>query len=268
MTSIEMHSAVQELKENLKGPLYNRIIKKNVGDGSLDYELYVRTSELLDLQLEGCSLSSHDELMFQMVHQAQELWLKLATHEMTAVLDSLDRDDLWQASASLERLVRIVGCLTRELTVLETLTPDAFLVIRRNLGNGSGQESPGYNRFMLAASFLSQAVDRLLERKELNPVRVYADVDAHAAVKRVLEQLLDLDESAQSWLIRHYMLVRRTIGIGRDTAALDGVPTTILPARMTQPLFSQLWKAREELTAAWQRPGGYAPGETRSEAAA
>jgi len=33
------------------------------------------------------------------------------------------------------------------------------------------------------------------------------------------------------------MLVRRTIGVGRDVKALDGVSTQILIGRMTQPLF-------------------------------
>ncbi|GAA0398120.1 hypothetical protein Acor_34760 [Acrocarpospora corrugata] len=75
---------------------------------------------------------------------------------------------------------------------------------------------------------------------------------------------MDVDEAYQTWLFTHFMLVRRTIGVSRNTAALDGVSTQVLPGRMTQPLFRQLWRVREQMTANWNRDGGYAPGATRT----
>jgi tryptophan 2,3-dioxygenase len=46
--------------------------------------------------------------------------------------------------------VVIQQCLASEMRILQTLTPDTFQEIRRNLGNGSGLESPGYNRVLVA----------------------------------------------------------------------------------------------------------------------
>ncbi|WP_436760935.1 tryptophan 2,3-dioxygenase family protein [Streptosporangium sp. V21-05] len=206
--------------------------------------------------------------MFQMVHQAQEVWLKLLTHEMTELVGDLDLDALWDASARLERIARIVRCLTGELRVLETLTPDSYQTIRRHLGNGSGQESPGYNRLRVAAEYISNALDRLATRRTVSILNVYeAGGTRHTDLKRTFELLVDVDEAYRMWLVTHFMLVRRTIGVSRGTAALDGVPTQVLTGRMTQPLFRQLWKVREEMTATWNRDGGYAPGASRAEAA-
>jgi tryptophan 2,3-dioxygenase len=258
-----MHSAADDLRDLLSKPLYNRILKTWVGTGDLDYEKYLRTPELLDLQTRPELLTDPDELMFQIVHQAQEVWLKLLAHEMAEVVGALDRDELWTASAELDRAIRIVGCLADEIRVLETLTPDTYQVIRRSLGNGSGQESPGFNATQTAAAYVSDAFERLLERHGIAADEVYDRPDK-ADLKRICELLVDFDERYQLWLVAHFMLVRRTIGVGRDVKALDGVPTSILTARMTKPLFPSLWRAREQLTARWRREGGYEPGAERA----
>ncbi|WP_256105455.1 tryptophan 2,3-dioxygenase family protein [Streptomyces sp. ODS05-4] len=266
MTMSDEMTAVAALRSELDRPIYNRIIKRNVGEGELDYERYVRTPELLSLQPGPDHLVSSDELMFLMVHQAQEIWLKLTAHELAGLVGSLDRDDAWTASAHLSRAVRVIDCLVREIKVLETLTPDSYQVIRRNLGNGSGQESPGYNQVNLAASYVGAALDRLADSRGIELAEVYGPENEHPDLKHLVELLVDFDEGYQLWLVQHFMLVRRTIGVSRDTAALDGIPTTVLPARMTQPLFRRLWKLREEMTAGWKRGAGYAPGASREDA--
>ena len=48
------------------------------GEGASDYERYLRTDELLALQKSPEQQVHRDELLFQSVHQASELWLKLA----------------------------------------------------------------------------------------------------------------------------------------------------------------------------------------------
>ena len=82
-------------------------------------------------------------------------------------------------------------------------------------------------------------------------------------VKRVCEQFVDLDELFQNWLYTHYQMVRRIIGVDRSIKALDGLPTQVLAGRMTLPLFRKLWEVRVEMTSAWRRDGGYAPGSRR-----
>lgn len=253
-------TAADDLRDELAKPLFNRVLKTWVGAGTLDYERYLRTDDLLTLQTTSEQLTHQDELMFQIVHQAQELSLKLLAHELAVLVAHLDNDELWRAAATLDRAIKITEALRTELRVLETLTPDIYQVIRRSLGNGSGQESPGYNATQTAARYVADALDRLLDRRNVQEI----DVFSHDDLKRVTELLLDFDEGYQLWLVAHFMLVRRTIGVGRDVKALDGVSTQILLGRMTKPLFHSLWRAREELTAAWSRDGGYEPGADRT----
>jgi tryptophan 2,3-dioxygenase len=254
-------SAVDEVRHALSQPLFNPVLKVRVGEGKLDYEVYLRTHDLLRLQTPRTELVVPDELMFQVVHQAQEIWLKLLAHELAETVGDLDANALWDVSVRLDRSTRITHCLARELGVLETLTPDTYQVIRQHLGNGSGQESPGFNAVQVAASYVADALDRLLQRHDVPLAEVYSA--ATPELKRICELLVDVDEGYQTWLFTHYMLVRRTIGVGRDIEALDGVPTRVLVGRMTQPLFRPLWAVRSTVTARWQREGGFAPGADR-----
>ena len=52
------------------------------GDAPSDYERYLNTVELLELQKTPDERVHRDELLFQVVHQSSELWLKLATSEV------------------------------------------------------------------------------------------------------------------------------------------------------------------------------------------
>jgi tryptophan 2,3-dioxygenase len=244
--------------------MFNPLLKKWVGKGDLDYEVYIKTGTLLHLQTATEELVHHDELLFQITHQAQELWLKLITAEAVELVAEMDGDLLWPATARLERMLRAMRCLVAEMNILETMTPDTYQIIRRSLGNGSGQESPGYNAMRLSADAMEASLDRTLQRRNLRLLDVYK-VGAYGSedVKRICEQFVDLDELFQNWLYTHYQMVRRIIGVDRSIKALDGLPTQVLAGRMTLPLFRKLWEVRAEMTNAWRRDGGYAPGSRR-----
>jgi len=197
-----------------------------------------------------------DELLFQVMHQTQELWLKSLAFETVEIVRALDDDDTMTASARLERVVAIGRCLASEIRVLQTVSPEVFLVIRRQLGNGSGLESPGYNQVLLAAGVVLAAFERLLARRGAKLIDVYSDDARHRDLHRVAEHLVDLDEAFQSWLVAHFMLVRRTLGIDRSVRGLYGFPTQALAPRMTKPLFPALWDVRVELTRRWERTSG------------
>jgi tryptophan 2,3-dioxygenase len=262
MEYIPEESATERLKRQLQGPWHNPLLKKWVGRGELDYEKYVRTRELLSLQTPPAQRVTPDELLFQGVHQSQELWLKMLAHDTVEAVGELDADALWEASARVERLCRMARVLSAELRVLETLTPDTYQVIRRHLGNGSGQESPGYNAVLLSARGLEESLERLLSRRDTPLTEVYTNPRL-ADLKRLGEQLLDYDEAWQHWLYTHFQLVRRTIGVDATVKALDGLPTKVLPGRMTLPLFPALWRVRVQMTATWHREGGQVPGAPR-----
>ncbi|WP_224363732.1 tryptophan 2,3-dioxygenase family protein [Hyalangium versicolor] len=245
--------------------MFNPLLKKWVGKGELDYEVYLKTGTLLHLQTPSEELVHHDELLFQVTHQAQELWLKLISQEAVEVVAEMDGDLLWPSTGRLERMLRAMRCLVAEMNILETMTPDTYQIIRRSLGNGSGQESPGYNAMRLSADAMEAALERVLRRRNLRLVDVYK-VGSFGAedLKRICEQFVDLDELFQTWLYTHYQMVRRIIGVDRSIKALDGLPTQVLAGRMTLPLFRKLWEVRVEMTNAWRRDGGYAPGTQRA----
>ena len=63
------------------------------GRGASDYERYLRTDELLELQKTADERVHHDELLFQTVHQTSELWLKLAGTEVDEAAAAIERGD-------------------------------------------------------------------------------------------------------------------------------------------------------------------------------
>lgn len=110
-----------------------------------------------------------DELLFLVMHQTQELWLKCAVFEATNAVEHLAADLPFAALGSLDRVVHIAQILRDQIRVLGSLSPAQFQVIRRSLGNGSGLESPGYNQFLAAAAAAAPAGGRLVHRSPRHP---------------------------------------------------------------------------------------------------
>jgi len=256
--------AAAALRRVLGDPIYNRTLRKEVGRGELDYEVYLKTRELLALQTPANQLVVPDELMFQVMHQTQELWLKCSAFEAANLVEALDGEQLVNALRVLDRIIMMSRILADQIRVMFTLTPQQFAVIRKSLGNGSGLESPGYNQVLAAAHAAGDALGRLLGRRGTSLLDVYLQPDTHGELHHLAERFVDWDAAFQSWLVEHFQLVRRTIGIDKTVRALDGFPTVALGARMTRPLFAELWNVRVEMTKAWTREGGFAPGEERA----
>ena len=254
------NEAATALSETLDRPIYNRTLRKEVGRGELDYEVYLRTEELLALQTPSAELSVPDELLFQIQHQTQELWLKCAAFETVKLVEQLDSDSVFDALATLNRIVLIIRSLGEQMRILCTLSPSRFHVIRRNLGSGSGLESPGFNQILTAADAALGALERLLTRRGATVLAVYRNADCYPDLHHVLERFVDWDSGVQTWLFEHFMLVRRTLGVDKTVPALDGFPTVALGARMTRPLFPELWNVRVEMSRAWSREAGSPPG--------
>lgn len=257
--------AAAALRRTLEVPIYNKTLRKDVGRGELDYEVYLRTRELLALQTPRDALVVPDELVFQIMHQTQELWLKCAAFEAANLIDELDDDAMFGALSALDRIVVMQQNLQAQIRVLFTLSPARFQTIRRSLGNGSGLESPGYNQVLAAADAAEAALGRLVARRGVTLLEVYRAPEAHPDLHRVAERFVDWDGAFQSWLVEHFTLVRRTMGIDKTVKGLDGFPTVALGARMMRPLFPDLWNLRVDMTKGWQREGGYAPGALRGE---
>ncbi len=106
-----------------------------------DYERYIRTGELLSLQKPEEELSCHDELQFQVVHQAAELLMKLIDFEVRHAVALVDEGAVHRAATTLGRATRAQRLLLGQLDLLDTMAPKDYMTIREGLGRGSGQES-------------------------------------------------------------------------------------------------------------------------------
>src|SRR5678815_1703270 len=99
--------AAAALRRALEFPIYNKTLRKDVGRGELDYEVYLHTRELLALQTPRDMLVVPDELLFQILHQTQELWLKCMAFEAANLVEELDDDAVFPALAALDRIVLV-----------------------------------------------------------------------------------------------------------------------------------------------------------------
>ena len=111
-------------------------------DGQLTYGRYLKLDQLLSCQAPVSD--SHDELLFIVIHQATELWLKLTVHELRAARAQLRADDLQPAFKMLARVSRVQAQLIQSWDVLSTLTPADYLAFRDRLGPASGFQSHQY----------------------------------------------------------------------------------------------------------------------------
>ena len=217
-----------------------------------DYEKYIRTEELLALQKAPDALACHDELQFQVVHQVAELWMKLIAHELRLAVRLLDEDALTRALHALHRVRRVQVLLHDQLALLDTMAPKDYMTVRTVLGNGSGQESPGFKLLLrLPGELIFPALERLLARRGVTLRAIYEDHVGHAELFAVCEALTDLDQYLQQWRQRHLMLVFRIIGAG--TPSLKGKASELLERGMRQRFFPALWEVRDEVFAEWTR---------------
>ncbi|MEE4154485.1 MAG: tryptophan 2,3-dioxygenase family protein [Erythrobacter sp.] len=113
------------------------------------YAAYLDLERILGAQHPASD--AHDEMLFIIVHQASELWLKLCLHELSAARDAIEADRLRPAFKMLARVARAQGQLIQSWDVLSTMTPHDYSTIRPHLGSSSGFQSPQYRmmEFML-----------------------------------------------------------------------------------------------------------------------
>ncbi len=83
-------------------------------------------------------------MLFIIIHQASELWMKLCLHELTAARDHIRRDDLGPSFKMLARVSRIQAQLVQSWDVLATMTPAEYSMFRNQLGRASGFQSMQY----------------------------------------------------------------------------------------------------------------------------
>jgi len=110
----------------------------------MSYGKYLHLSDVLNAQHQLSD--QHDEMLFIVIHQASELWLKLAGHEVEAAIQNVRDDDFRHAFKVIARVKLILSQLTQSWSILSTLTPVDYLKFRDSLGQASGFQSYGYRK--------------------------------------------------------------------------------------------------------------------------
>ena len=184
---------------------------------SQSYGQYLDLDRILNAQHPASY--EHDEMLFIIIHQTSELWMKLCLHELTAAVDHIRRDDLGPTFKMLSRVSRIQAQLVQSWDVLATMTPAEYSAFRNELGRASGFQSYQY-----------RALEFILGNKNADTIEVHRrDPQAYALLQRALITPSVYDESLR-------LLSRRGFEIPNDYLDRD---------------WSQPYLPSKQVTAAW-----------------
>ena len=246
----------------------------------MTYADYLRLDSLLSAQHPISDL--HDEMLFVIIHQAKELWLKQMLHEVGFACRLVSEDRFAEAYKALSRVSRIWTVMTLSWDVLATLTPVDYSAFRDVLGTSSGFQSAQFRelefrlgikdpRFLefheggsegharleraLAEPSLWEEANAALTRAGFSIegdnalkdawLEIYRRPEEFFGLYQLAEKLVDLDDSLAAWRHKHMLTVDRIIGQKRGTGGSAGV--AYLASTITKRAFPELWSLRTEL---------------------
>ncbi|MGI9270623.1 MAG: tryptophan 2,3-dioxygenase [Woeseiaceae bacterium] len=151
----------RELEESIHTDLSDR----------MSYGKYLHLPEVLNAQHRLSD--QHDEMLFIVIHQASELWLKLAGYEVEAAIRNVREDDFRHAFKVIARVKLILMQLTQSWSILSTMTPVDYLKFRDTLGPASGFQSHCYRKLEF---LLGNKNSKLIEVHRHDP-EVYNELD-------------------------------------------------------------------------------------------
>ncbi len=105
----------------------------------MTYGRYLALDDLLAAQHPRSD--RHDELLFIIIHQTKELWLKQILAELRLAKALVRDGKLIEAYKGLARISRIQAVMTLSWDVLATMTPSDYTRFRQVLGPSSGFQS-------------------------------------------------------------------------------------------------------------------------------
>ncbi len=105
----------------------------------MTYARYLAIDKLLSAQNPRSDYD--DEMLFIIIHQTKELWLKQIIRELHLAKRQIKEDALVPAYKALARVSRIQAVMTLSWDVLSTMTPSDYTRFRAVLGPSSGFQS-------------------------------------------------------------------------------------------------------------------------------
>jgi len=248
----------------------------------MTYADYLNLDQLLSAQQPLSDL--HDEMLFIVIHQTKELWMKQMLHELRLAIGLVNEDRFAEAYKAMARISRIQAVMTLSWDVLSTLTPVDYMKFRHVLGTSSGFQSaqfreieyrlglkdPAYLQHYaegsseranlqdaLETASLREAAIAALERSgfdvgDRSPealaaawLQVYRDAERWFELYELAEKLVDIDDALAGWRHKHVLTVERIIGNKTGTGGSAGAP--YLRATLEKRAFPELWSLRTEL---------------------
>jgi tryptophan 2,3-dioxygenase len=237
----------------------------------MTYADYLHLDTLLSAQAPQSML--HDEMLFIIIHQTKELWLKQLLHEVGLASRLVRANRFAEAYKALSRVSRIQTVMTLSWDVLATMTPVDYSAFRAVLGTSSGFQSAQFRELEYrlgikdpkylelceggpeARGRLTAALDEpsLWDEAEAARVRagvsdwltVYRQAEVHYELYQLAEKLVDIDDALASWRHKHVLTVERIIGMKKGTGGSAGV--AYLQSTLTKRAFPDLWSLRTEL---------------------
>jgi len=248
----------------------------------MTYADYLKLDQLLSAQQPLSDL--HDEMLFIVIHQTKELWMKELLHELRLAISLVEGDRFAEAFKAMSRISRIQAVMTLSWDVLSTLTPVDYLKFRDVLGTSSGFQSEQFREIefrlglkepnfvnhydegsreraaleaALNAPSLREASHAALERAGFDLgdrsvealarawLEVYRDAERWFQLYELAEELVDIDDALAAWRHKHVLTVERIIGNKQGTGGSAGAP--YLRKTLEKRVFPELWALRTDL---------------------
>ncbi|MCL7748559.1 tryptophan 2,3-dioxygenase [Halalkalibacter alkaliphilus] len=139
--------------------------EKNIETNFMEKMTYGEYLQLDSLLASQKRLSDHhDEMLFIIIHQVSELWMKLILHEINAAKQAIIEDQLQVSFKKLARVSQIQSQIIKAWDVLSTLTPAEYLEFRDKLGSSSGFQSYQYRLIEFALGNKTDYILKIYEK--------------------------------------------------------------------------------------------------------
>lgn len=174
---------------------------------------YLRLKDLLSVQggVSGDEADlSQDEVVFIVVHQVYELWMKLILRDLVAVRDffaapHVPDHAMSGASRLLTRVCTILQLGADHFRLVETITPRDFLHFRDHLFPASGGQSVQFREIEIVLGLSEHERIPYVGSGSYQDVLRESDGSEGWAIRRVRDRLADgptLREAIDAWLYR------------------------------------------------------------------
>jgi tryptophan 2,3-dioxygenase len=176
--------------------------------------------------------------------------MKLIGYTLLDIDDYLQQQNTSRVITLFRRVHLSLRLMTEQLALLETMSPKEYQEIRLQLGNGSGQESPGFRCLLKMHPHIWQSFKAsYLDKRNQTVEQIYSSKYSHSDAYVVAEALAEYDELFQRFRFVHLQLIQRSIGLGSQS--LKGRSVELLNEGLHTRFFPELWEIRHQMTDSW-----------------